>query len=140
MTTFFVFDDMATTNNRISLSHFLYLQLGISGLFLREQMLNTTLSTILTFSFTAITEAALKFSLFPSNNKFIGFYRHPLIFVVIAVTIRGTFCCLKQHSLSMGLWFFSRIVINDKTYFCNINHVRKQNSIYYKLFTFYLSA
>ena len=95
MTTFFVFDDMATTNNRISLSHFLYLQLGISGLFLREQMLNTTLSTILTFSFTAITEAALKFSLFPSNNKFIGFYRHPLIFVVIAVTTRGMFCCLK---------------------------------------------
>ena len=36
----------------------------------------------------------------------------------------------------MGLWFFSRIVINDKTCFCNINHVRKQNSIYYKLFTF----
>ena len=30
---------------------FLYLQLGISGLFLREQILNTTLSTILTFSF-----------------------------------------------------------------------------------------
>ena len=42
---------MVITNNRNTQSHFHSLQLGISGLFLREHILNTSLSTILTFSF-----------------------------------------------------------------------------------------